>query len=442
MSKAVEVIKQAEEALIGIKNSLVENGLAPQITAGMVVPLHKALKPVPFFIKGCGNGSGGKQEEWQKTFGFFKDKLNRALNPIGLYVLGSASDGAAARVKAQTERCSSVPGSWTPSMYAVREGVWAVLDRIVMKVCNYDEVKKEEWRKLKGDSAGLQSSWGDYVSGSWCKINSAFINSVSFSEEEATENPVACRLMCRLKYLMPKRGILNKDVLRRWLRDTSRGLQFLGRRIAPPDGLKGLRDPGNKSCDQILVDVHAQDPKHNGAKLTRVTTRLVKMGDSVVSRDHLRKLPTRDLKISYQFINNSDPQNKDLLCNVISSKSMAAMGKALSKEGTLTNTGEATVTIYQVVRWYNLGIYHGTAMERIAYFAQALGTLYVTLIARPRPNALLPVTPISIQVCISCALREVEDTHSQGELYFGRIFQNHHVQHLWNDFPHCCTWWR
>ena len=413
-SDADEAIKQAREAMDRMKEALKKDNLAPQITAGMVVPLHKAFKPVLFFIKGCGNGSGGDHVEWQDTFRFFKDKLNSALNPIGFYVLGSASDGAAARVKAQTERCSSVPGSWTPSMYAVREGVWAVLDRIVMKACKDckdDEAKKEEWRKLKGDSAALQSSWGDYVSGSWCKINSAFINSVSFSEEEATENPVACRLMCRLKYLMPKRGILNKDVLRRWLRDTSRGLQFLGRRIAPPDGLKGLRDPGKESCDQILVDVHAQDPKHNGAKLCRVTKRPIKMGDSVVSRDHLKMLP-EDLKISPQFISNSDPQNKDLMCKVISSNSMAAMSKALAG-GTLKDTGEATVTIYRVVRWYNLGIYHGTSMERIAYLAQAQGTLYVTLIARPRPNALLSATPISIQVCISCALRDVRDTHSQ-----------------------------
>ena len=140
------------------------------------------------------------------------------------------------------------------------------------------------------------------------------------------------------------------------------------------------------------MDVHAQDPKHNGAKLCRVTKRPIKMGDSVVSRDHLKMLP-EDLKISPQFISNSDPQNKDLMCKVISSNSMAAMSKALAG-GTLKDTGEATVTIYRVVRWYNLGIYHGTSMERIAYFAQAQGTLYVTLIARPRPNALLSVTPI------------------------------------------------
>ena len=134
-SDADEAIEQAREAMRRMNEALKKDGLAPQITAGMVVPLHKAFKPVPFFIKGCGNGSGGDCVEWQETFGFFKQHLNEALNPIGFYVLGSASDGAAARVKAQTERCSSTPDSWTPSVYGVRKGVWAVLDTMVDKAC-------------------------------------------------------------------------------------------------------------------------------------------------------------------------------------------------------------------------------------------------------------------------------------------------------------------
>jgi len=403
-SDADEAIEQAREAMDRMNEALKKDNLAPQITAGMVVPLHKAFKPVLFFIKGCGNGSGGDHVEWQDTFGFFKDKLNSALNPIGFYVLGSASDGAAARVKAQTECCSTTfSDAWTPSVYAVRKGVWTVLDDIVKEACGDNEEKRNEWSEMRNDSARLQSYWTEFIAGSRCEIDLAFINSV-FSD---SENPI----VRKLKEFMPKSGILDEEVLRDWLRDTSRGLQFLGRRIAPPNGLKGLRDLGDESCDQILVDLHAQDPKHNGAKLTRVTTRPIKMGDSVVSRHHLKMLPD-DLKISPQFISNSDPQNKDLMCKVISSNSMAAMSKALAG-GTLKDTGEATVTIYRVVRWYNLGIYHGTSMERIAYLAQAQGTLYVTLIARPRPNALLSVTPISIQVCISCALRDVRDTHSQ-----------------------------
>ena len=57
-SDADEAIKQAKEAMERMNEALKKDNLAPQITAGMVVPLHKAFKPVLFFIKGCGNGSG------------------------------------------------------------------------------------------------------------------------------------------------------------------------------------------------------------------------------------------------------------------------------------------------------------------------------------------------------------------------------------------------
>ena len=216
-SDADEAIKQAREAMDRMKEALKKDNLAPQITAGMVVPLHKAFKPVLFFIKGCGNGRGATTWSGKTPFGFFKDKLNSALNPIGFYVLGSASDGAAARVKAQTECCSTTfSDAWTPSVYAVRKGVWTVLDDIVKEACGDNEVKKKEWRKLKGDSAGLQSYWTEFIAGSWCKIDLTFINSV-FSD---SENPV----VRKLKEFMRKSRILDKEVLRDWLRDTSRGL--------------------------------------------------------------------------------------------------------------------------------------------------------------------------------------------------------------------------
>ena len=89
-------------------------------------------------------------------------------------------------------------------------------------------------------------------------------------------------------------------------------------------------------------------------------------------------------------------QDKDHLSKVLKVENMNEIRESV-RNGPLRGVGRGILVLYEAIRSYNLGIYHGTDFERIGYFARASGTLCVILLSYfcPTTNATVYTFPVA-----------------------------------------------